>query len=177
MRRGIPLLILFALVISGCGKKSAVGSKELTDIKEQEQKQRLGEILKSPEASAGATPGQAALGAPSPSPKAAASSPAQQGPQTQTLDVSMINDAPYFDSTNPGCQKGVEKCRLSLPAGSILKFVNRDDQNRQFSSGEGTYDTGNIAPGGTKQLTLNSKGDFAIEDPNAPFILADLQVY
>jgi hypothetical protein len=176
MKRLLILLLLISLVgAAACKKSTSVGTKKLTNIKEQQQKQRLGEFLKSPEPSGGAGGSPAALGAPSPTAKVANSPPPQQ--QTKTLDVALIDDSPFYDSTEPSCAKGVERCRLSLPVGSILRLVNKDDNPRRYASADQTYDTGDLSPGASKQLALNSKGEFTIEDPNVPFAAADLQVF
>lgn len=170
----LVLLVTLSLVGSACKQKTKVG-EGLEDIEEQKQAGRLGEILKSPESEAGQSP--AALGASPPAQKNQ-NNQQQQQQQQEFVDLELLDTAPYyFAAGEPSCSKESAQCEVSAAAGTIMRIVNKDDQPRRYQSSEGTYDTGDIAPGGSKQLTLGPKGDFEITDPHLPFATAALQVF
>lgn len=170
----VILLTVVSLIAVGCKKNTKVG-EGLDTIEEQKQAGRLGEILKSPESEAGQSP--AALGVPtSPPPKQ--NQEQQQQQQQQFVDLELLDTAPYFYAAGePSCSKDSAQCEVSASSGTIMRIVNKDDNPRRYQSSDGTYDTGDMAPGASKQLQLGAKGDFQITDPHLPFAIATLQVF
>lgn len=153
---------LIFVAVAACGKDTKVGTEELLDIEEQKQKERLGEILRSPEPTAPST--QGAIGQ-EPTQKPGATTPPAQA--ATVLEVTLVNDHPYI----------LPQENLQAAAGTILRITNKDDNPRRFVSKDGTYDSGTLAVGATKDIVANVKGDFQLEDPNAPFVQGSLTVY
>lgn len=155
--------ILVILLATGCRRNFEVGTKELTDIEEQQQK-RIGEIIQSPEAK-DASPSPVALDV--------EDRPAQQQQQQQEaqkqefFDITLVNGHPYFDPAPPH----------QVRAGTIIRVANKDSNVRHFRSRDGTYDTGQMSPGQTVEIKAEFQGEFQIEDPTAPFITGFLQVF
>lgn len=164
-RNALFLLVVVGLVAAGCGEKTKVGSEELLDIKEQQQKERLGEILKSPQPTATAT-APAALGVPSESPKAEA--------KQEVFEVTLVAAPDYYE---PGQL-------MQIAAGTRIKVTNRDSnlwenaqKPRRFRASNGPYDTGDIPLGESREFVASTKGRFQIEDPNYPSATATMEVY
>lgn len=165
MRAGRLLIVIILIAfLAACSENTKVGSEELLNVKEAEQKKRLGEILKSP-AAEGAEAGEkeGALGAPSPTPKEEVKVQTQAPP----LEIALINESPYYD---PGPN-------IQVAGGTIMKITNKDDKTRRFRTSDGSYDSGDIAPGKVVELPARFKGEFSLEDPNVPFATGVLQVY
>lgn len=172
----LALLLVLTLLGAACKKNTKVGEGLEKNIEEQKQAGRLGEILKSPQAEAGQSP--AALGA-SPAPKQNQNNQQQQQQAAQEfVDLELTDAAPYyFAAGEPSCSKDSAECLVSAAAGTIIRIVNRDDQARRYQTSDGTYDTGDIPPGGTRQVQVAAKGEFQITDPHLPFATASLQVF
>lgn len=153
---GLSLLML----LGGCGGDTRVGSKKLLEIEEQKQKQRLGEFLKSPEATP-ASPGTAALGTPAPSAPAAAPTEAQR-----TFEVTLIHDSPYYEPGN----------ELEIPAGTKIIITNRDELTRRFRTTNGPYDSGDLTQGQKYEFTANTRGVFQVADEHVPFATGKLTI-
>lgn len=169
------LLVALALFGSACKRSAKVGSKELTELEEQQQK-RLGEIIQSPQGAAGQSP--AVIGASPPPQQNQNNQQQQQQPQQEFIDLELLDTAPYyFAAGEPSCSRDSAECLVSAAAGTIIRIVNKDDQPRRYQSGDGTYDTGDIPPGGTKQVQVAAKGEFQIVDPHLPFATSTLQVF
>lgn len=165
MRRIVPALVLLMVVFTaaaGCGRDTKVGTEELLDIEEQKQKERLGEILKSPTPTAAET--QGAIGQASPG---AAKTTEPPKAEKTVFEVTLTNDHPYY-----GPQENIQ-----VAVGTVLRITNKDDNQRRYASTDGTYDTGPLAVGQTKEIVANVKGNFDIRDDFVPFATSSLQVY
>lgn len=155
-------LVMLALVAAACEKAEKVGSEELLKkVKEEEQAERLGEILRSPAPKAGSSPG--AIQNPPPETARTPTPPAQQ---QQTVEIALVGSSPYYQ---PGPH-------IRVTSGTLIKVINKDEKTRQFLTVDGPYDSGNLDPGGTFEFTASVKGKFKLEDPNAPFIQGIFEV-
>lgn len=156
--RAGALLAVAALLLAACQRSEKVGEGLLEKLKEQEQQRRLGEFLKSPEPTG--QPSPAALGG-SPAPGKTG------GPQREVFQVLLVNDPPYYE---PGQQ-------LTVPLGTTIRVTNKDDNTRSFTTPDGPYDSGDLAPGQSRELVVNVKGKFQLYDPNVPFATGTLEVF
>lgn len=160
-RKWVALTLIFSVFLGGCQKKERVGSQELIDrAKEDAAAKRIGEFVKSPEPT---NQSGGAIGGPTTSPTASA------GPkeQKQVVEIALIADNPYYD---PGPS-------IQIPAGAVIRVINRDDKTRHFITPEGPYDTGPLEPGKSMDLAADFKGKFALQDEKVPFATGTLEVF
>jgi hypothetical protein len=166
MKRALVIMAIMSMLVAvGCSRKERVGTEELLDIEEEKQRERLGQILKSPDPTEPA-PSAAAIGGPSPDTQQQQQEEQQEQNQ-EIVELFLISEHPYYEP-NPNMQVRV---------GSTLRITNRDDKVRRYQSQDGTYDSGPIDPGGTVDVVCDVAGDFTIADENVPFATAFLQVF
>lgn len=167
----LALLALFALLVTACGQGQKVGSEKLLDFEAQENAKRLGQQENSPsplpdEAS------KAALGATAPSPSPEPSPPPP--PPEQFYNIELIGGSPYYRA------EGEDASYFIVPVGFTLRVVNRDGtaerSHRSFTAEDGSFDSGDLAPGAVWTHKLTRQGKFSIRDRCCPFIFATLEV-
>lgn len=56
-----------------------------------------------------------------------------------------------------------------VPAGSVVRWVNRDTIERQVVANDGAFGSPKIPPGGTFDWVANIPGEHAYSDPDVPF--------
>lgn len=160
-RKWVALILIFSVLLGACQKKEKVGSQELLDrAKEDAAAKRIGDLMKSPEPT---NQSGGAIGAPGASPTASA----KPKEQKQVVEIALIGDNPYY---NPGPS-------IQIPAGAIIRVINKDDKTRHFITPEGPYDTGPLEPGKSMDLAADFKGKFALQDEKVPFATGTLEVF
>jgi hypothetical protein len=154
------LLLVMAVFAAGCQKSANVG-QGLKNFKDKRNAAAIRDVLNSPPPSTAATSNPNVIGN-SPKPTAAAS----QAPQQSVFEIKLTHETPYYAPAQD----------LQVTAGTLIKIVNSDDKLRRFGTQDGPYDTGDIAPGATKEFTANIKGKWDLQDPNVPFATGTLTV-
>ncbi|HUF33187.1 MAG TPA: hypothetical protein VMN58_08285 [Acidimicrobiales bacterium] len=175
-RRLAAALIAAAVLLAACGGDTSVGSDELRSFEEQEAGEgRLGETtttavdLGSGPLSEEATPDTAP---PETAPPATTAPPPPPPPTTAPVDNAAITIAIRSDDFSPQFNPSVAR----VFAGSVVRWVNEDSEVRSVNAGDGSFASGDIAPGGTFERRFDQPGIFDYRDGTRPYVTARLEV-
>lgn len=166
IRRVTSLIFSMCLVVlvAGCSKGKSVGSDKILDFEEQKEARLGASPTPSPQ---GAAPAPAQN---QPAQQPAKNPPANPAPQTTFFDVVLIASAPYFE---PGDQ-------IAIARGTTLRVTNKDSTaerpQRSFTAQDGSFDSGMLRPGQVWSRKFDTPGSWRVEDRDAPFISATLEV-
>jgi alcohol dehydrogenase (cytochrome c) len=69
-----------------------------------------------------------------------------------------------------------DAARASVPAGSTVTWTNTGSQAHTATASDGSWDSGNIAPGQTAQVTLDAPGTFTYTCTPHPWMLGQIVV-
>jgi len=159
------IALLVMIMTAACGGDNQIGSDNLTKgIKEGGPGPRLGEKVPDPTGA----PTQAALGAETPKPTAAASAPPKA--EEKFFDVTLTSASPFYEPGN----------ELSMPTGFTLRVTNKDTTEgrpvRSFEADDGSFSSGPLKAGAVWTQRFDSPGTWKIKDMAAGFIYANLTV-
>lgn len=174
MRKLVAMCLLLSLLLAACASDEKVGGEiDLSKIKEGQKGPRLGEAA-SPAPEAAPTAGKLDLGQ-SPAPKEQPPSPQPPPPpqQAPALEVALLAENPYYQLQ--GDQPGQ---LIRIPVGRRVRFVNRDETNRQPYV-EGLFESPVLPPGGSFEFhaTTRTGGQLELNDAAAPFKVGAFEIY
>jgi plastocyanin len=162
-RRTTKILVaLLALVLlaGACSSKKDVGDESLlkgTDNKQGDT--RLGETTTTT-----AAPNQTTTTA---APQATTAPPTTQA-AAPAVEVTINNDTTAGGQFQPRV--------VQVPAGSKVRFINKDSIARSVVSDDGVFDSGPIAPGATWDWTAGGAGSYNYSDGTRPYAVGTIDV-
>lgn len=161
MLKLVGALALAAAALAGCGGDETVGEGLQTEGFEETGDTRLGEREETTTTVAAATETTAAPAATTAPPTTA---PAQQ---QAAIEVKIrADDAPsQFEPSN-----------ARIYAGTCARFTNEDVVPRSVIADDGSFQTGDIAPGASADVCPASPGRFNYHDGTRPYAVGALEV-
>lgn len=160
--RSLPVLVaLLAVLLLGgaCSSKSDVGNDDLLKgIDSKTGNTRLGETTTTTAAKAPTTVGTTPQTTRPPTTQAVA----------PAIEVTIASDATSGGQFQPRVAR--------VPAGSVVRFVNRDSKARSVVSDNSVFDSGPIAPGGKWDWVAQGAGQYNYSDGTRPYAVGTIDV-
>lgn len=171
------LLLLAALTLAACGEDNKVGEGVDLNIKDQVNSQRLGATTTTTTAAPTETsaPQSAAVGRATTTTTAAPVATTAAAPTTTTtakeataLVIEINGDA--------GGKSQFDPSQARVYVGTVVKWTNTDTVARSVEADDGTFASGNLAPGETFSYKTDKVGRFNYHDGTRPYAVAALEV-
>ena len=158
--KAIVLVLALVLLAGACSSKKDVGSDSLlkgTDNKQGDT--RLGETTTTT--------------APKGQPTTTAKPTATTAPPTTQAAAPAVEVTINSDTTAGG---QFQPRVVQVPAGSIVRFINKDSAARSVVSDDGVFNSGDIAPGRTWDWTAGGAGTYNYSDGSRPYAVGTIDV-
>ena len=170
-RSTILLLSLAMLAVGACSEDNEVGTGVKVE-KGEGGATRLGETTttEAPAAPAETAPPTTAApvattAAPRPTTTAA---PATTAPQAAAFEIEIFSDG--------SGKKQFEPPQAAVRVGTVVRWINRDTQNRSVESADAGFQSPLIPPGGSFDYKTTETGTFNYQDGTRPYAVGVLQV-
>ena len=163
MLRGSALAagaVTLPTILAACSSKKDVGSDALlkgTDNKQDDT--RLGQTT--------------TTAAPKGSPSTTAKPTATTAPPTTQAAAPSVEVTINSDTTAGG---QFQPRVVQVPAGSIVRFINKDSKARSVVSDDNVFSSGDIAPGATWDWTAGGAGSYNYSDGSRPYAVGTIDV-
>jgi plastocyanin len=163
-RRLLAVVLLVTLAAAGCGKKSEVGAGvDLSKVKGGTC--RVGECTTTTGAPVTAAPTTAKAAAPVTRAPAVTAAPAVKSTQPAATVQQVSITASGFEPSN-----------VRLFVGQSVKYTNNDSQARSVQANDGSFSSGDLAPGASWTFTGSKVGRWDISDGSRPFVVGSIEV-
>ncbi|MEY2569077.1 MAG: Cupredoxin-like domain [Actinomycetota bacterium] len=164
-RRLLAVVLLVALAAAGCGKKSEVGTGvDLNKVKGGGTC-RVGECTTTTAPPVTAAPTTAKPAAPVTRAPAVTAAPTVKNTQPAAAGQTVSITASGFEPPN-----------VRLYLGQTVKYTNADSQARSVQANDGSFSSGDLAPGASWTFTGSRPGRWDISDGSRPFVVGSIEV-
>lgn len=176
MRQGRKLVAVAVcmLAFAACGGGEKVGSA-FEDFEGEGAGDRIGDVAATPtpKPKANTDGGQAAARTAAPQRTAAPAQPKAQAPKATPKPAAQQPSSSITVKITAG---GFDPTAARVSKGSVVTVTNTDSAAHTYTSSDGTYDTGQLAPGQSKNLVAGTGGSFQMEDRTRNWIIGTLEV-
>lgn len=168
--RIILVLLAMVAILAGCSKDNSIGGG-VEDVGEGQDQNRIGatsstttppDTQKPTETTAAPTTAKPAVTQP---PKQAAPCTKFQSKGAIEEFIKIGDANQKIDPVSAGFRKGAKVC-----------WKNVDSVPHGIQANDGTFSSGPIAPGAVFEWVANKTGRINYQDPDRPFIVAELQI-
>lgn len=170
----VGILLILVVVAGACKSESNVGSDDLLKFDPDKETGRIGEAKPTPTPS----PTVAAQAPPSAPAKASAPPPPAAAVE-KFFDVFMVSSSPYFEFQSPGGPRQAAS-QFLVSKDLTLRVTNEDRTperpTRSFTAEDGSFDSGQLAPGKQWTYKFRRTGKWHLVDSVASYIFADIEV-
>lgn len=178
MRSASAISVLLLLVLTACGGETSVGANLETEFQAASDAPRLGERSEAPSPTPDepeqaspepATEQPASTTEPPPEPATAPTSEeAAAAEPVVSLEVSINSDTAGSGQFDPSLAR--------VFTSSCIRWTNADSVPRSVIADDGSFDSGELAPGGTFVYCFEVPGKFNYHDGTRPYAVAAVEV-
>jgi plastocyanin len=168
----VALLLGLAVLFAACGEDNAVGSGVNTDIDEGQSGPRLGESTTTVAPATTAAPVTTAAAAPATTAKPVTTAPPATAAPTTAPPTTAAPTVFEVEITGAG----FEPANVRVYANQQVRYTNKDSQTRSVKAGNGSFSSGDLAPGASWVFATSQAGRYDITDGTRPFVVGSIEV-